>query len=130
MAITISQKKEEELRAKRFGSRLDRKITFDFAGRQVIDADDHSAAMQVRCRSNGNHMLSHFASTLHPRYIHFIPQMYSEDPLAQPSEISQKNKELIAMLTEEHGRYLVNPSIKIPAPTFVDVGSGSEPTKK
>jgi len=96
------QKKEEELRAKRFGSRLDRKITFDFAGRQVIDADDHSAAMQ----------------------------MYSEDPLAQPSEISQKNKELIAMLTEEHGRYLVNPSIKIPAPTFVDVGSGSEPTKK
>merc|ERR1712136_613281 len=96
------QKKEEELRAKRFGSHLDRKITFDFAGRQVIDADDHSAAMQ----------------------------MYSEDPLAQPSEVSQKNKELIAMLTEEHSRYLVNPSIKIPAPTFVDSGSSTETSKK
>ena len=41
------QKKEEEAREKRFGSRLDRKITFDFAGRQIID-DDDSAALKVR----------------------------------------------------------------------------------
>jgi len=90
------QKKEEEARAKRFGSRLDRKITFDFAGRQIID-DDESAAIQ----------------------------MYTEDAAAQTSEITTKNKELIAMLTEEHSRYLVNPSIKMKAPEFVSGGSDS-----
>lgn len=91
------QKKEEEAREKRFGSRLDRKITFDFAGRQIID-DDDSAALK----------------------------MYSEDAAAQTSEITTKNKELIAMLTEEHSRYLVNPSIKIQAPEFVaGPGDGS-----
>ena len=46
-------------------------------------------------------------------------QLYSEDPLVEKSEINKKNQELIAMLTEEHSRYLVNPSIKVPAPTFV-----------
>lgn len=35
--------REEELRQSRHGSRRDRKITFDFAGRRVIDADDDSA---------------------------------------------------------------------------------------
>jgi len=92
------QKKEEELRAKRFGSRLDRKITFDFAGRQILDDDDKDAAMQL----------------------------YSEDPLAEKTEINKKNQELIAMLTEEHSRYLVNPSIKVPAPTFVGNEADSE----
>merc|ERR1719228_502834 len=92
------QKKEEELRAKRFGSRLDRKITFDFAGRQILDDDDKIAAMQL----------------------------YSEDPLSEKSEISKKNQELIAMLTEEHSRYLVNPSIKVPPPTFVGNEADSE----
>jgi len=96
------QKKEEELRAKRFGSRLDRKITFDFAGRQIVDDDENSAALQ----------------------------MYSEDPTAKPSEISMKNKELIAMLTEEHSHYLVNPSITIPAPTFVGGTDGASTQSK
>ncbi|BFZ02095.1 hypothetical protein BsWGS_05134 [Bradybaena similaris] len=35
--------REEELRQSRHGSRRDRKITFDFAGRRVLDADDDSA---------------------------------------------------------------------------------------
>ncbi|KAJ4448144.1 hypothetical protein ANN_10157 [Periplaneta americana] len=34
------QQKEEELRAKRHSSRLDRKITLDFAGRQVLEDDE------------------------------------------------------------------------------------------
>ncbi|CAG5134909.1 unnamed protein product [Candidula unifasciata] len=37
------RKREEELRKSRHGSRRDRKITFDFAGRRVIDAEDDSA---------------------------------------------------------------------------------------
>ena len=52
-------------------------------------------------------------------------QMYAEDPTAKPTEISLKNKELIAMLTEEHSQYLVNPSITIPAPTFVGGTDGA-----
>ena len=51
--------------------------------------------------------------------------MYAEDPTAKPTEISLKNKELIAMLTEEHSQYLVNPSITIPAPTFVGGTDGA-----
>lgn len=95
------QKKEEEARAKRFGSRLDRKITFDFAGRQIID-DNDSAAIQ----------------------------MYSEDAAVKTSEISTKNKELIAMLTEEHSRYLVNPSIHpSKAPEFV-AGPGDSSSRR
>ncbi|KAK3743126.1 hypothetical protein RRG08_063984 [Elysia crispata] len=35
--------REDELRKARHGSRRDRKITFDFAGRQILDADDDSA---------------------------------------------------------------------------------------
>jgi len=33
------RKREEELRSQRFASRKDRKITLDFAGRQVIEED-------------------------------------------------------------------------------------------
>ena len=33
-------KREEDLRAKKYASRKDRKITLDFAGRQVLDAED------------------------------------------------------------------------------------------
>ena len=36
------RQREEELRKARHGSRRDRKITFDFAGRQIIDAEDNS----------------------------------------------------------------------------------------
>ena len=32
--------REEELRSKRFASRKDRKITLDFAGRQVLDEEE------------------------------------------------------------------------------------------
>lgn len=35
------QKREEELRGKRHASRLDRKVTLDFAGRKVIDEPSH-----------------------------------------------------------------------------------------
>ena len=33
------RKREEELREKRHGSRLNRKIDFDFAGRKVVETD-------------------------------------------------------------------------------------------
>ncbi|XP_064618936.1 activating signal cointegrator 1-like isoform X2 [Lineus longissimus] len=39
------KQREEELRSVRHGSRRDRKITFDFAGRRVIDAEDSGANM-------------------------------------------------------------------------------------
>ena len=32
------EKRDSELREKRFASRLDRKVTLDFAGRKVVDA--------------------------------------------------------------------------------------------
>ncbi len=35
------RKREEELRDKRHGSRLDRKITLDFAGRRVIEVFEY-----------------------------------------------------------------------------------------
>ncbi|CAL1540526.1 unnamed protein product [Lymnaea stagnalis] len=38
------RRREEELRLARHGSRRDRKITFDFAGRKILDAEDDSAA--------------------------------------------------------------------------------------
>lgn len=37
------RRREEELRKARHGPRRDRKITFDFAGRRVVDAEDDSA---------------------------------------------------------------------------------------
>lgn len=36
----LLKKREDELRQKKHGSRLDRKVTLDFAGRQVLDAED------------------------------------------------------------------------------------------
>ena len=35
------QKREETITAKKHGSRLDRKIIFDFAGREVTDDNEH-----------------------------------------------------------------------------------------
>lgn len=42
----LLRKREEELRSKRHGSRRDRKITLDFAGRQVLE-EDPSASVNM-----------------------------------------------------------------------------------
>ena len=40
-------KREEELRAQKYASRKDRKITLDFAGRRVLDAEDKVSVYNV-----------------------------------------------------------------------------------
>lgn len=37
------RKRDEELRKSRHGSRLEKKFTFDFAGRRIIETEDESA---------------------------------------------------------------------------------------
>merc|ERR1711997_16136 len=41
------KEKEKELREKRHGSRLDRKIDFDFAGRRIVEAESEFAKLDL-----------------------------------------------------------------------------------
>lgn len=91
------EKREEEKRAKRFASRREMKITFDFAGRQIVD-DEESAALQ----------------------------MYTDPSSpAAPPQVSEATLELIHSMMDKQDRHLVNPSIRIPPPTFVDSGTSA-----
>ncbi|XP_074522685.1 activating signal cointegrator 1 [Halichoeres trimaculatus] len=92
------KKKEEELRELRHASRKDRKITLDFAGRQVID--------------EGNSLKEYYSKldeTLHAM---------SRDPVSNSPTVSGRRG----------GRQtlgeLVNPNILQAAPEWVDVGGG------
>lgn len=97
------KKKEEELRELRYASRKDRKITLDFAGRQVLD--------------EGNNLNEYY-----DKLDETLMAMNSDSP----SKSSMNSK-------REGGRQtlgeLVNPNIMQSAPEWVDVG-GSERHKR
>ncbi|XP_029354797.1 activating signal cointegrator 1 [Echeneis naucrates] len=90
------RKKEEELRELRHASRKDRKITLDFAGRQVIE--------------EGNN-LSEYYSKLDETL-----KAMSSDPKSLLYSERQGGKQTF--------RELVNPNILQSAPEFVNVGCG------
>ncbi|CAF99916.1 unnamed protein product, partial [Tetraodon nigroviridis] len=98
------RKKEEELRELRHASRKDRKITLDFAGRQVIDEgnnlDEYHKKMDETLKAMNQGSMS-------------------ESP--KPSE-GQMSRSL-------RGRELVNPNIRQSAPEWVDV-SGRENSRR
>ncbi|XP_056881571.1 activating signal cointegrator 1 [Takifugu flavidus] len=98
------RKKEEELRELRHASRKDRKITLDFAGRQVIDEgnnlDEYYKKMDETLKAMNNG---------------------STSKLPKPSD-GQMSGTL-------RGRELLNPSIMQSAPEWVDV-SGRENSRR
>ncbi|CAF89318.1 unnamed protein product, partial [Tetraodon nigroviridis] len=98
------RKKEEELRELRHASRKDRKITLDFAGRQVID--------------EGNN-LDEYYKKMDETLKAMNQGSMSESP--KPSE-GQMSRSL-------RGRELVNPNIRQSAPEWVDV-SGRENSRR
>ncbi|KAI3377421.1 hypothetical protein L3Q82_008611, partial [Scortum barcoo] len=97
------KKKEEELRELRHASRKDRKITLDFAGRQVID--------------EGNN-LNEYYNKLDETLKAMNNESMSKSPM---NSVRQGGK--------QSSRDLVNPNIMQSAPEWVDVGS-SENYKK
>ncbi|KAM9861417.1 activating signal cointegrator 1 [Aulostomus maculatus] len=92
------RKKEEELRELRHASRKDRKITLDFAGRQVID--------------EGNNL---------NEYYNRLDETLKEMSIGSGSK-SPKNPDRQG--GRRSLRELVNPSILQSAPEWVDVGGG------
>lgn len=80
------KKREEELRAQRHGSRKDRKITLDFAGRQVIE-ESNTAGMNMYDVNDDVIQEIHFG-------------VKSKAPPTQPGNLTD----------------LVNPSISVPGP--------------
>ncbi|XP_051919102.1 activating signal cointegrator 1 isoform X2 [Hippocampus zosterae] len=90
------RKKEEELRELRHASRKDRKITLDFAGRQVLDE-----------RNNLNEYYNRLDEAL---------QAMNIDSVAKSPLYKRQGG-------EQNLRELVNPNIKQRAPEWVDVGS-------
>ncbi|XP_072236203.1 activating signal cointegrator 1 [Leuresthes tenuis] len=97
------RKKEEELRELRHASRKDRKITLDFAGRQVVD--------------EGNNL-----NEYHKKLDETLKVMNNESKSQSPGYSDRKGG-------KQNLRELVNPSIMQPAPEWVSVG-GSERHKK
>ncbi|XP_061616734.1 activating signal cointegrator 1 [Phyllopteryx taeniolatus] len=96
------RKKEEELRELRHASRKDRKITLDFAGRQVLDEGN-----------NLNEYYNKLEETLQAMNI----DSAAKSPLYKRQGGQQNLREL------------VNPNIKQSAPEWVDVGN-SENNKR
>lgn len=98
------RKKEEELRDLRHASRKDRKITLDFAGRQVID--------------EGNNLNEYYK-----KLDETLKAMSNESVSGSP-----------AFPTRQSGRSctrdLVNPNIMQSAPEWVDVGGHEKPSKR
>ncbi|KAH3840986.1 activating signal cointegrator 1-like [Dreissena polymorpha] len=85
------RKREEELRSLRHAPRKDRKITLDFAGRQVIE-EDPSAGVN----------------------------MYDvNDDVVQTVNFGARPKQKSGKYAEESNDYLVNPGISVQAPKFV-----------
>ncbi|KAF7667908.1 hypothetical protein LDENG_00041600, partial [Lucifuga dentata] len=97
--------KEEELKELRHASRKDRKITLDFAGRQVIEEGDN---------------LSGYYNKLDET----LKAMNTDSPLKSP-----RNSEGQGQAGRQNLRNLVNPNIMQTAPEWVDVG-GSEKHKR
>ncbi|XP_010731092.2 activating signal cointegrator 1 [Larimichthys crocea] len=91
------RKKEEELRELRHASRKDRKITLDFAGRQVID--------------DGNNLNEYYNKL--------------DETLKAMNCDSKSPKYSARQGGKQNSRELVNPNIMQSAPEWVDVG-GSE----
>ncbi|XP_077375096.1 activating signal cointegrator 1 isoform X1 [Festucalex cinctus] len=96
------RKKEEELRELRHASRKDRKITLDFAGRQVLD--------------EGNNLDEYYT-----RLDETLQAMNIDSAEKSPLYKRQGGRQNL--------RELVNPNIKQSAPEWVDVGS-SENNKR
>ncbi|XP_060553293.1 activating signal cointegrator 1-like [Ruditapes philippinarum] len=88
------RKREEELRSQRHGSRKDRKITLDFAGRQVIEEDTSKSVNMYDVNDD-------------------VVQRVNFG--ARPKEKTIVNKSV----TVETDDYLVNPTIQVEAPKFV-----------
>ncbi|XP_008302887.1 activating signal cointegrator 1 [Stegastes partitus] len=92
------KKKEEELRELRHASRKDRKITLDFAGRQVID--------------EGNNLNEYYN-----KLDETLKAMNNDSVSKSPMRSDRKGgKQSLGQL--------VNPNIMQSAPEFVDVGGG------
>jgi hypothetical protein len=85
------RKREEELRSQRHGSRKDRKITLDFAGRQVIEEDTSKSVNMYDVNDD-------------------VVQRVNFG--ARPKEKTKVNKSV----TVETDDYLVNPTIQVEAP--------------
>ncbi|TRY66963.1 hypothetical protein TCAL_05511 [Tigriopus californicus] len=85
------RKREQELRDKRHGSRLNRKITFDFAGRRVVEEDSGLANYDP-----SQDKIVQDIMKLGPSQSHFVQQIQHKT------------------LTDGDG--VVNPNIKIPRP--------------
>jgi len=84
------RKREEELRSKRFASRKDRKITLDFAGRQVIEENPSKTV-----------------------------NMYDvNDDVVQKVNFGARSKDRGGQVDRGDGTdpYIVNPNIKVEAP--------------
>ncbi|XP_062868859.1 activating signal cointegrator 1 isoform X2 [Trichomycterus rosablanca] len=96
------RKKEEELRELRHASRKDRKITLDFAGRQVLEEEE-----------NLTHYYNKFDETV---------KSINTGTLVQTPKSSTS-------AGRQHLRELVNPNILQAAPQWVDVG-GAEISRK
>ncbi|KAM9825029.1 activating signal cointegrator 1 isoform X2 [Syngnathus typhle] len=90
------KKKEEELRDLRHASRKDRKITLDFAGRQVLD--------------EGNN-LNEYYNRLDETLQAMNTNAAAKSPLCKGQGVHQNLRDL------------VNPNIRQSAPEWVDVGS-------
>ncbi|ESO92590.1 hypothetical protein LOTGIDRAFT_162501 [Lottia gigantea] len=89
------KEREEELRSERHGSRRDRKITFDFAGRKVIDAEKDTSKNMYDVNDDVI------------QQVHYGKNTQSKDNvLLKPSDFNP----------------LVNPTIQQHAPKYVPVG--------
>ncbi|XP_029936754.1 activating signal cointegrator 1 isoform X1 [Myripristis murdjan] len=98
------RKKEEELRELRHASRKDRKITLDFAGRQVLDEGDN---------------LSEYYTKLDQT----IKAMNSDSAVKSPRLTE-------GQAGQQNLRQLVNPNIMQAAPEWVNVGSSESHKSK
>ncbi|XP_048733687.2 activating signal cointegrator 1-like [Ostrea edulis] len=90
---TKLKKREEELRAQRHGSRKDRKVTLDFAGRRVVEDND----------SAGRNMYDVNDDVIQEIYFGAKPKVNSSQ--------------------QENLADLVNPSICVPSPKYVVTSS-------
>ncbi|XP_052829197.1 activating signal cointegrator 1 isoform X2 [Octopus bimaculoides] len=89
----VLKRREDELRNIRFQSRRDRKITFDFAGRRIVDEEEEAF------KSGTN--------------------MYEEEKMRSQTQAQEAPSSVISKNNDIPLGELVNPSIKVAAPKFV-----------
>ena len=70
------QKKKEELHAEKYKSRLDRRITFDFAGRKVVEEEGTVQYDFEQVASSAMFTSSYYHSTIF-LYSTFVPLIFS-----------------------------------------------------